>query len=71
MFHSNSTANDNAIASGNLSDSELAYLHGAFEKTFCSKLQRSGSDNFASVSDCSFRFVYDPVTFADSIVAQQ
>jgi hypothetical protein len=70
MFHSNSPADDNAITSGNLSDSKLAFLHGAFEKAFCSKLQRSGSDNFANVSDCSFRFVYDPVSFAD-IVAQQ
>jgi hypothetical protein len=71
MFHSNSPADDNAIASGNVSDSELAFLHGAFEKAFCSKLQRSGSSNFANVSDCSFRFIYAPVSFADTIVAQQ
>jgi hypothetical protein len=48
---------------------ELAFLHETFEKAFCSKLQRSGSANFANVSDCSFRFIYDPVSFADISIA--
>ena len=45
----------------NLSDAKLAFLHKAFENTLCTKLQKSGSANFANVHDCSFRFVYAPV----------
>ena len=44
-----------------LSDAKLAFLHTAFEKTFCAKLQKSGSANFANVSGCSFRFVFAPI----------
>jgi hypothetical protein len=44
-----------------LSDAKLAFLHTAFENTLCTKLQKSGSANFANVHDCSFRFVYAPV----------
>jgi hypothetical protein len=56
---------DTAITAINFSDSELAFLHGAFEKAFCAKIQRSGSANFANVLDCSFRFVYNPLSYAD------
>jgi len=44
-----------------LKDSEVAYMHKAFEKAFCAKLQNSGVANFANVHGCSFRFVYNPV----------
>ena len=44
-----------------LSDAKLAFLQSAFEKTLCTKLQKSGSANFANVHNCSFRFVYAPV----------
>ena len=45
----------------NLSDAKLGFLHKAFENTLCTKLQKSGSANFANVHDCIFRFVYAPV----------
>jgi hypothetical protein len=35
----------------------VAQLHKAFERSFCTKLHKSGSANFANVRDCSFRFV--------------
>jgi hypothetical protein len=49
---------DAAVVKGSLSDAQLGYLHEAFEKAFCHKLQNSGAVNFANVHDCSFRFVY-------------
>jgi hypothetical protein len=52
-----------------LKDSQIAFMHDAFEKAFCTKLQNSGLANFASAHDCSFRFVYSPVGGAES--AQQ
>ena len=55
--------NDDALAASNspmLKDSDMAFLHEAFEKTFCSKLQNSGLANFANVNNCSFRFVNSP-----------
>jgi hypothetical protein len=55
--------NDDAIAltgSPILKDSDIAFMHEAFEKTFCSKLQNSGLANFANVNNCSFRFVNIP-----------
>jgi hypothetical protein len=52
-----------------LKDSQIAFMHQAFEKAFCAKLQSSGMANFANIHDCSFRFVYNPVGGAES--AQQ
>jgi hypothetical protein len=62
IFFDSPPDDDTAITTSKMSDSELAYLHGAFEKAFCAKIQRSGSANFANVSDCSFRFVYNPLS---------
>jgi hypothetical protein len=56
-------SNDDAIAltgSPILKDSDIAFMHEAFEKAFCSKLQNSGLANFANVHNCSFRFVNSP-----------
>jgi hypothetical protein len=56
-------SNDDAIAltgSPILKDSDIAFMHEAFEKAFCSKLQNSGLANFANVNNCSFRFVNNP-----------
>jgi hypothetical protein len=44
-----------------LKDSQIALMHQAFEKAFCTKLQNSGLTNFVNIHDCSFRFVYNPV----------
>jgi hypothetical protein len=55
--------NDDAITLSNypiLKDSDMAFMHQAFEKTFCSMLQNSGLANFANVNNCSFRFVNIP-----------
>jgi hypothetical protein len=56
-------SNDDAIAltsSSIIKDSDIAFMHEAFEKAFCSKLQNSGLVNFANVNNCSFRFVNSP-----------
>jgi hypothetical protein len=45
-------------------NAKLAFMHKAFEKAFCSKLQNSGSANFANAQDCAFRMVSSPVTNA-------
>jgi hypothetical protein len=47
-----------------LEESDMAFMHEAFEKTFCSKLQNSGLANFANVNNCSFRFVNTPTDVA-------
>ena len=60
--------NDDVIVV-DLAETERAYMHKAFEKAFCSKLQNSGVANFANVDGCTFRFVYDPV--GDAKTAQQ
>jgi hypothetical protein len=52
-----------------LKDSQIALMHQAFERSFCTKLKNSGLANFANIHDCSFRFVYNPVGQAES--AQQ
>jgi DNA-binding protein YbaB len=52
-----------------LKDSQIAFMHEAFEKAFCTKLQNSGLANFANVHDCSFHFVSSPTGGADA--AQQ
>jgi hypothetical protein len=52
-------ANDSEVANDHASFGQL-YMHEAFEKSFCTKLQISGSANFANVHDCSFRFVGSP-----------
>ena len=52
---------DDAPATVVLSDSELAFMHEAFEKSFCTKLRNSGLANFANVHDCSFSFAQTPV----------
>jgi hypothetical protein len=56
-------------ATPELSDAKLAFLHTAFEKTLCAKLQNSGEANFANVSGCSFRFVFAPVSEATTAQA--
>jgi hypothetical protein len=45
-------------------DVKLLFMHEAFEKAFCSKLQNSGTANFANVQDCTFRMVSSPFTSA-------
>jgi len=60
--------NDDVIVV-NLKETERAYMHKAFEKAFCAKLQNSGVANFANAHGCTFRFVYDPV--GDAKTAQQ
>jgi hypothetical protein len=42
-------------------DTKLAFMHEAFEKAFCTKLQNNGSANFANVQDCTFRVLNSPV----------
>jgi hypothetical protein len=42
-------------------DTKLSFMHEAFEKAFCIKLQNSGSANFANVQDCTFRMLNSPV----------
>ena len=41
--------------------SVTASMHHAFEIVFCDKLKNSGMSVFASVRDCAFNFVYNPV----------
>jgi hypothetical protein len=48
-----------------LKDSQIAFMHQAFENAFCIKLQNSGMVNFANIHDCSFHFVYNPVGEAE------
>jgi hypothetical protein len=47
-------------AAGGASVKKLASMHEAFEKSICTKLNTSGSANFANAHDCSFRFVARP-----------
>jgi len=72
--------NDSMIVAGRISAAssfnkadltkfQIAYMHTAFEKAFCSQLQNSGSANLANVHDCAFHFVYSPAV--KSNVAQQ
>jgi hypothetical protein len=64
--------NDDAVVLNDapiLKDSQIAFMHEAFEKFFCTKLQNSGLANFADVHDCSFHFVNSPAGGADA--AQQ
>lgn len=55
-------ANLRTTSSSTFSDSQLAYMHTAFEKTLCIKLQKSGAVNLANVHSCSFRFVLAPIS---------
>eukprot|EP00977_Amphora_coffeiformis_P015227 scaffold4457_cov169-Amphora_coffeaeformis.AAC.4 len=41
--------------------SQIFVAHGKFESAICNKLNKSGLPVFASVKDCSFSFVYNPV----------
>ena len=46
--------------------SQLQFMHTAFEKAFCAKLQNSGAAIFANVHDCTFEFVSNPAAVAES-----
>jgi len=54
-----------------LSNAKLAFLHKSFEKSFCQKLRNSGSNKFAELADCNFRFVYSTVPVADADIAEK
>ena len=49
------------------SESEIATLHRQFETVVCHMLRDSGYEAFANVSDCTFRFVYNPARGAISL----
>ncbi|GAX17040.1 hypothetical protein FisN_5Hu424 [Fistulifera solaris] len=42
-----------------VSPEKLAFLHSAFEKSFCQKLKNSGLANFVNVHGCNVRFVHN------------
>ena len=53
---------EDALVSSKVSDTQLAFMHTAFEKTLCTKLQKSGAVNLANVHSCNFRFVFAPIS---------
>ena len=46
------------------------YIHDTFERSFCHQLVESEHKVFASVNNCHFLFVYNPVKEALAVVPQ-
>ena len=53
-----------------IAPSLLLHLHEAFEHAACRELQDSGLAVFAAVDECRFRFVYNPVHEAVSVLTE-